>query len=96
MTDKKEELVSLINHHALPFCDNVYALAEAMLKWHQDEMDKNLADTRNKMSPIANLIAMIERQNDPDALDHRLDKIITREIKQAKKSINYICQTKKS
>jgi hypothetical protein len=96
MKTKKEELVELIGQHSLPFCDEVYALATAMLKWHEDEMDKNLADIRNKMGPINNLVALVSNKDfvrgDPDSPEYSTVVYINDEAKRCKKAIKYICQ----
>ena len=41
MNTQKEQLVEIINKRALPFCDEVYELADDILKWHKQRV-KNL------------------------------------------------------
>jgi hypothetical protein len=49
------------------------------------------ADIRNKLSPLLNLISLLERQKEVnDVMKVKLQKYIDKEIKQSKISIEYL------
>ena len=57
----------------------------------KEELDAIGADIRNKLSPLLNLISLLERQKEvDDNMKKKLQVYIDREIEQGKISIEYL------
>ena len=57
----------------------------------QKELDAIGADIRNKLSPLNNLICLLERQKEVDNdMKIKIQEFIDREIEQGKISIEYL------
>ena len=57
----------------------------------KDELDAIGADIRNKLSPLNNLISLLERQKEvDDDMKVKIQEFIDREIEQGKISIKYL------
>ena len=65
-----------------------------LLQAIEDELGKQLADVRNKMSPISNLIALLNMYSKIGGFsgDYRIESTIKEEMIKSKESINIICQ----
>lgn len=65
--------------------------------YHEKEVKNtlNLPDIRNKLTPISNLIAMLESSELMYHHETEVHKIIEREIEQCKKSIEYLSKKDK-
>jgi hypothetical protein len=51
-----------------------------------------IADIRNKMSPIKNLLALLEKADNPFYNNDKVNKLIKSEIQKSKKAIKLICK----
>lgn len=68
---------------------------EDVLKWYKKEFGTetqslSIPDIRNKLSPIKNMIAMLEDSLYVYHHDDKVHQMITKEMKQSKKSIEYL------
>ena len=59
---KKEELVRIINRHSLPFCDEVYKLAEEIESWHNNQMSTVKSNPPESSEVQANAMRMSEME----------------------------------
>ena len=64
--------------------ENLYDIINGVL-------DVKQADTRNKMSPIKNLLTLIKKTDNDFFDDEQLNEIVGREIIKCENCIKYIC-----
>lgn len=94
-------MLLLYNEYLTTFIDTdnvgIGMTPEDVIKWYEKQNDEEvmaltIADIRNKLSPIKNMITMLE---DSLYVYHHEDKVhqmITKEIKNSKKSIEYLAK----